>query len=325
MGLFDRFKKSKWQHEDAKIRIEGIDELNDQEILENIARNEPDSDVRKKAICKITNESVLVDIIKNESSKMVCESGFEKINNDESLADIAKNASYWPIRCRAIEMIDDEETLKYIAKNDLEMFVRSDAIKKINDKDFLNKIVDSGSDDEKLSALSKLADMNELGNNLFVLFNLSNSATIQIKDEANNIMKKINNNEIARESDIKIQKGIKISLDDFTIDGNGYSIIGDGDNQWIDISGKNIILKNITFKDFSNYNHGGVIRNTSNSLTIENCNFINNHVEKCSNGDSERFGGVIDNGGRLKVINSNFNKNKADSGGVSTRKMVFPN
>lgn len=341
MGLFDRFKKQKWENKNPEVRLEAIKELNDQNILVelakndsdsnvrsaavkkisdesvliDIAKNDSDSDVRNEAIKKITDESAVVDIIKNESSRMVCESGFEKINKEEYLSDIAKNAFNWSIRCRAIELIDDETTLKYIAKNDSEERVRRDAIKKINNKGFLNKIVDTGSDNEKLSALSKLADMDEIENNIFVLFNLCDSASIQVKNEANSIVKKINTDKIVLKSDVKIKKGIKINMDNLIIDGNGYSIIGDGNIQWIDISGENITLKNITFKDFSNYNHGGVIRNTSNSLTIENCSFINNHVEKYSNSDSERFGGVIDNGGNLKVINSNFRNNNADSGG----------
>lgn len=38
MGLFDKFKKPKWENEDPEKRIEGIKELDDQEILLNIAK-----------------------------------------------------------------------------------------------------------------------------------------------------------------------------------------------------------------------------------------------------------------------------------------------
>lgn len=315
MGLFDKFKKPKWESDDPQKRIEGISELDDKETLISLARNDSNSDVRNEAIKKIDDEATLADIIKNESNKMVCESAFEKISDDELLKDIARNASDWPIRSRAVEMIDDEDTLKDISRSDSNEFVREAAIRKISDKEFLSNLVQKGSDNEKLSALGKLAKMNELGNNIFVLFNLSNSATRSTNDIANSILKDIEVNEISLDSDITIPKPIKIGIDNFSIDGNGHSISGDEAKQWIEISANNVSLKNITFKNFSNYGHGGVIRNTGKNLTIENCNFIENQVEKYDSNDSERFGGVIDNGGTLKIVNSNFKDNKADSGG----------
>ena len=39
MGLFDKFRKPKWQHEDWEVRSEAVKELDDQKILAEIAKN----------------------------------------------------------------------------------------------------------------------------------------------------------------------------------------------------------------------------------------------------------------------------------------------
>ena len=65
MGLFDRFKTPKWQHKDSKVRLEAVKELNDDDILVDIAKNDSDTDVRKTAISRISDEQFLFDIAKN--------------------------------------------------------------------------------------------------------------------------------------------------------------------------------------------------------------------------------------------------------------------
>lgn len=46
MGLFDRFKKPKWQHKNPNVRLEAIEELYDLRILDEMAENDSDEDVR---------------------------------------------------------------------------------------------------------------------------------------------------------------------------------------------------------------------------------------------------------------------------------------
>lgn len=110
--------------------------------------------------------------------------------------------------------------------------------------------------------------------------------------------------------------GIELDVDDLVIDGNDKTIDGAGKSRIFIITGKNITLKNITFKNgYSHDNYynlynasGGAIRvNFNNNLTIENCKFINNI--------SERNGGAIDNkNGRLTVKKSTFSHNMAQNG-----------
>lgn len=112
--------------------------------------------------------------------------------------------------------------------------------------------------------------------------------------------------------------GIELDIDDLVIDGNGHSIDGKGKSRIFVITGDNIILKNIIFKNgrsYDNYNYsfndgGGAIRiNNANHTTIRNCRFINNL--------SEKNAGVIENRGNLTIAESLFEDNAAKlDGGV---------
>ncbi len=114
--------------------------------------------------------------------------------------------------------------------------------------------------------------------------------------------------------------GIELDIDNLIIDGNGKTIDGGYESRIFLITGSNITLKNIIFKNgFShrNYdnpfnNNGGSIKNNhNNKLTIENCEFIDN--------TSEDYGGAIINYGEIDVMDSIFTGNKAnvDGGAVN--------
>ena len=116
--------------------------------------------------------------------------------------------------------------------------------------------------------------------------------------------------------------GIELDIDGLIIDGNGHTIDGCDNSRIFFITGKNIILKNITFKNghsFENFeqsrnSNGGALKIYPNSnLKIENCRFIDN--------TSERNGGAIDNHGELTIVESTLNNNSlkpfvADIGNV---------
>lgn len=112
--------------------------------------------------------------------------------------------------------------------------------------------------------------------------------------------------------------GIELDIDNLIIDGNGKTIDGGDKSRIFLITGKNILLKNITFKNGHSHksynnpsnNHGGAIKlNRNTSLTLENCEFISNR--------SEENGGTIFNlEGELKIIESTFAQNIAKDGGV---------
>lgn len=114
------------------------------------------------------------------------------------------------------------------------------------------------------------------------------------------------NNTISLQEDILIKKPVEINKSNIMIDGNGHVI--DGDKKRIfEIKGKNVILKNIIFKNAKAPNGiftepkgvGGAILNRGRSELI-NCEFINNSAKK--NGND------IFNKGDLTIQNCKFSQ-----------------
>ena len=106
--------------------------------------------------------------------------------------------------------------------------------------------------------------------------------------------------------------GIDLDIDGLIIDGNGKSIDGADKSRIFIVTGKSIVLKNITFKNgrsHQNYENqlnddGGALKiNRDAELVLINCEFINNV--------SEGSGGAIKTGGKLKITDSRLKQNKA--------------
>jgi predicted outer membrane repeat protein len=101
---------------------------------------------------------------------------------------------------------------------------------------------------------------------------------------------------------------ITISGDNRIIDGRGAVIDMAGSTiRAFDVSGSGITIKNLTIKN-ANYNgDGGAIYFSSNSGTVENCNFTNNSASDCGGAVFFLYEGT--------VTNCNFTNNSASSDG----------
>ena len=133
--------------------------------------------------------------------------------------------------------------------------------------------------------------------------------------------------------------GIELDIDDLVIDGNGHTIDGANKSRIFIITGKNITLKNITFKNgvtHDNYHYhfnisGGAIRiNHDAKITIENCEFIINTAQgeggaiynwhgeltitesTLSENTAKERGGAIHNGGELTINESKLDNNSSE-------------
>ena len=103
--------------------------------------------------------------------------------------------------------------------------------------------------------------------------------------------------------------GIDLDIDNLVIDGAGKTIDARNKTRIFTVTGRNITLKNITFKNgsaFSEFDEhttgGGAIRCIrGSSLNLEGCTFENNYCD----GD----GGAILNSGNLSLAESKFNAN----------------
>ena len=110
--------------------------------------------------------------------------------------------------------------------------------------------------------------------------------------------------------------GIHLDMDNLIIDGNGRTIDGANRSRIFIITGRNITLKNIIFKngyvskdyDAPLFNDGGsIFVQIGASLNLINCRFINNTVLW--------NGGAIVNYGHLSMKNNVFNDNIAGKNG----------
>lgn len=191
MGLFDRFKKPKWKHEDFNVREEAIKELDDQKILvqiaktddnkylrvnaakkiddENvlidIAKNDPDNWVRRQIIkYKITNQDALIYIAKTDEGYGVSGEAVKKIEDQSALIDLAKNYS----SIDAVKKIEDQTVLIDFAKNHPKPFFRRDAVEKIEDESVLIDIAKNDSDERvREAAVKKISDEDVLKEIIF--------------------------------------------------------------------------------------------------------------------------------------------------------------
>lgn len=128
--------------------------------------------------------------------------------------------------------------------------------------------------------------------------------------------------EIVMDEDISLEDyeadyyegGIELDIDGLVIDGKGHTIDGSDKSRIFLITGHNVKLKNIIFKNGLSHNSydnlenssGGVIKiNHASGVTIENCEFKENA--------SERNGGVIHiRGCDLTILESTLMQNSAN-------------
>ena len=98
-------------------------------------------------------------------------------------------------------------------------------------------------------------------------------------------------------------EGISISKQ-ITIDGQGHTIDAQGKSRIFQVSGNNVVLKNIIFKNGKTTGHGGAIFCTAGAGSVSGCTFINN--------SATYSGGAIYWQGTAGVSNCTFIGNSAN-------------
>ena len=126
--------------------------------------------------------------------------------------------------------------------------------------------------------------------------------------------------------------GIKLDVDDLTIDGNGYTIDAQGLTQIFCCTGKNVTIKNIILKNGFAEDYGGAIYNRG-ELTITESTLTKNTAgdggaiyndeygeltitESTLTKNTAEYGGAIHNWGELTITESTLTKNTAGDGGA---------
>lgn len=106
MALLDLFKP-KWKHSDPKVRLKAIEEITNQQVLKEVAKNDENWEVRKTATIKITYKTILADIAKNDENSDVRKIATAKLTTKTILNDIAKNDVNSDVRKAAIKRLTD--------------------------------------------------------------------------------------------------------------------------------------------------------------------------------------------------------------------------
>jgi hypothetical protein len=158
MTFMDLFRP-KWKHSNFKVRCAAIEQISDQTMLINIARNDKDENVRKAAVNKINDQAVLAEITRSDTP-FVGHAAFERIHNQVILNEIAVNAKIKGyVREWAIETINDQTLLSRIAATDSDSSIRCMAVSKIEEEVVLLEIVKSDTDEKvREEAIKKVSD-----------------------------------------------------------------------------------------------------------------------------------------------------------------------
>ena len=100
------------------------------------------------------------------------------------------------------------------------------------------------------------------------------------------------------------KEGINLDIDDLIIDGDGHYIDARRKTRIFNCTGKNILLRNIKFKNGFSKENGGAIFIDYGELSIMESNFNENKSQ-------EYAGAVYNDKGILNISNSTFNENSA--------------
>jgi len=105
---------------------------------------------------------------------------------------------------------------------------------------------------------------------------------------------------------------VEISKSDFTINGNNHVIDGNRQSGIFNITGNNVTINNLIFKNGKS-EIGGIIDSTG-EVTLRNVTFIANNMTFLSDHITYKGGAIANHGGKINCYDSRFIDNHAESG-----------
>ncbi len=189
--IFSNLLKPKWQHRNPEVRQLEIENLDDPNILHQIARNDVVVSVRQTAIRKIIELDILHEISKQDI--------------DNSVQELAKQRLKQLICCRQkdgcptlesrinwIKKANDAEILTYVAENAPEVDLRLIVIDKINREGLLGDIaVKDTSSEVRLAAVAKLTQKSTLERVIKVSRNLDKRVSKIAKEKLDAVIEEL--------------------------------------------------------------------------------------------------------------------------------------
>jgi len=251
--------------------------------------------INKSSFLSIQNSIFKSNSVLNE---LICiNEGFSSIK----LLEFIDNESIYLVNNNGVTSIDK---LKF--KRNFSKIIFNKNVLKFSNKDFYNEIVNMiGSSEDAYSLVKDTLD--DIQGFSFLEECIRNKSKVLLEYDI-----LIDENE----QDF-FEGGIELNQDDLILDGQNHIIDANNLTRIFYITGKNITLKNIIFKNgmyfkgplSSEYDGGGAICVLHDaSVSIENCKFIDNLSMKSA-------GAIKDYGGILKLTNTLFKNNIAEEHG----------
>lgn len=136
MGLLDSLR-SKWKHSDPEVRLAAVRDLDNQDILGEIAEKDPVFRVRLAAVGKVIGNDVLAAIAEKDSNIQVRLAAIARIKDQTRLCNLANQVAEERVRLAAVEAIADDGALEYVAINNDSDSVRLAAVRRIKKEEHL--------------------------------------------------------------------------------------------------------------------------------------------------------------------------------------------
>ncbi|NVK37023.1 MAG: DUF349 domain-containing protein [Gammaproteobacteria bacterium] len=155
-AFLKNFFAPKWQHQDAKVRLQAVEQLNDQTILARIALNDSDESVRLKAIKSLQQTEPLAQLFANKSTQIKQAAVAQYLTLLLKSNDIKS-------QCQAIQDIQDPQQLITIATYADSAELSQAAIEQIKSEDALfDFIFQSASAKSRLLAAQYITQKDKL-------------------------------------------------------------------------------------------------------------------------------------------------------------------
>jgi hypothetical protein len=162
MKILDKWRRPKWQHPDASVRLKGLaEEAIDVADCHALAVSDPDPAVREQAIDKLESVEQLLNVLRAQPAAHTAVAArltaqllqttaatlgpqlppaLAAIRQAPGLAQLAIQAADPEIRVAAVAIVADPATLRRCALEDRAVEVRLQAVERIDDEDTLQTI-----------------------------------------------------------------------------------------------------------------------------------------------------------------------------------------
>jgi len=164
MGLFEIFKPA-YKSQNPEVRLEAVMAAADQNLLAELAANDPSPRVRKAAVLKVTDQQLLYNIALDVKEIDARIAAVEQIESQEKLAEIIKIRKNFQLMGACFSKITDKNILQKIAYDtEYNMSARRLAIEQFADEAYLNAFEEKSSSNKESKSKEEIdAIINKYG------------------------------------------------------------------------------------------------------------------------------------------------------------------